>query len=113
MKITPSKDGDMRGTLKIAFRVSLNEIVDSIILKLTDEWIFEDKDNKAMAVETALKYYSSRAKILKDVEYALRSHGLNLWARVEKCASDEVIKQIREQALILAIKKFPQLKTRQ
>lgn len=109
MKITLSKDGEMRGTLKIVFRVSLNDIIDSIILKLTDEWDFENKDNKAMAVETALKYYSSRTKILKDVESALRANGQNLWARVEKIADDTTVREIREQSRVLIKLKFPAL----
>ena len=112
MNINQSKDGEARMDLKVRFRIDLNDVVNSIILAITNEWDFSDKPNKAMAVETALKYYSSMDKILKDVESAHWQHGTALWARVEGCASQEVLDQIAEQARVLVLKKFPAFKSK-
>lgn len=110
MKITLSKDGEMRADLKVTFRICLEDVVNAIVLRTTDGWDFEDADNKSLKVKTALKYYSSRAKIIKDATDALREHGISLWARIENCASDETIAEIKEQARILVFKKFPAFK---
>jgi hypothetical protein len=110
MKITPSNDGEMRGRLKVAFNISLRDVVDAIVLKITSEWNFDSADNVAMKVETALKFYSSRSKIIEDVKDAFWKNGVDLWARVENCTSEYIIKEIEEQARILVLKKFPQFK---
>lgn len=110
MKITPSKDGEMRADVSIIFRLSVDDFVHAIVHKITDEWDFNGVDNVARRVETALKFYTSKDKILHDVKVAHRSDGNNLWARVETCIDGAALSEIREQARVLVLKKFPQFR---
>lgn len=109
MKATQSKDGEMRFTLKIAHRVSSDDLINAIGWKIMREYFPIESENKAMAVETILKQFGSRKAILVAVEESIRSEGDSVWTWSDNFTA-ETAGIIREQGRVLVAKKFPELK---
>ena len=111
MKATPSKDGEMRFGVTIKRRVGLDEIVDALgwnLIRSDRDWF--NTDNKAMAVESELKAYRSRKKTLDATIKAYLHDGESVWVWADDCSFSEIV---REQARVLVLKKFPELKVKQ
>lgn len=96
----------IRFNAKINVRIGLEAMVDGLGWKLTRDFDF-DVENKALRVESALKHYRSRAKIMKVALEAIASEGSAVWVWSDDCAAAD---EIREQARALVLRKFPELR---
>ena len=108
MKATPSKDGKMRFTVRIPFRIGLEGLIEGLGWTLRRDADLDTTDNKAMAIESALKKFKSRKAIIDAAICSIKHEGDAVWTWSDDCPySNEII----EQARVLVLKKFPELKT--
>jgi hypothetical protein len=108
MKATPSQDGELRFDIVIRRRIGLQDMVDGLGWNLIRDGTF-DTDNKALAVEAALKPYWSRKAVIEAATKAIRHDGYDVWVWADDC-SDKLQNEILKQARTLIFKKFPELK---
>ncbi len=110
MKATSSKDGAMRFTVKVPYRIGIEDLINAIGWSINNGRIVSDNaENLAMNVESALKQFGSRKAIFSAVTEACQSEGENYWTWSDSY-SERASVQIREQARVLILKKFPDLK---
>ena len=110
MKATLSKDGQMRFTIRVAHRISTDDIVDALGWHFKTQMVIDpDCKNIAMAVERGLKPFKSRKALLKLLTQALSREGDSMWAWSD--GMKEEAEKIREQGRVLVLRKFPELKT--
>lgn len=108
MKATLSRDGNMRLTVTIKHRVCVDDLVNGIGWKIVRERT-SFNGNVAMIIESELRAFKSRRAILIAFKEATLSEGNAIWAWSDGF-DIEVCKQLREQARVLVLRKFPQLK---
>lgn len=113
MKATLSKDGAMRFTVMVPFRVDAIDLVNAVSYALTKDTTFDEDVDKAAAVEKALKRFNSRRSVFEAVKLAVIREGDTFWTWSEDCgASKEVISLIDDQVRALVAKRFPELRAK-
>ena len=108
MKATMSKDGVMRFDVRMTRRIGLDAMIEGIgwsLMRSDRDW--SESENKAMAVESELKAFRSRKKIMDAATKAIYHDGDAVWTWADDCSFSEII---REQARVLIFKKFPELR---
>lgn len=110
MRATLSLDGLHRFTVSIRHRIGLDALIDGLgwtVVHAKGDELYA-AENKAMAVEAALKAYSSRAAIMKAAIESIAHDGDSVWVWADDCSAADTI---REQARVLVLRKFPELKS--
>lgn len=91
MKATPSRDGELRFTVKITARVGRSDLIDAIALHA-------DMDQE---------FPKTRREALKTAVWAISRDGDNMWARAE-----DIEESVRKRAQEVVDRLFPELITK-
>lgn len=111
MKISNSKDGVLRFTVKVSFRAGLEDCVNALAIAAFEEWDMDGEFSLEDRARAALLGFDSRKRIVQCVSDCFSHHGTNHWGDIDGF-TDEAISTMRQVARAMVLKRFPEFKDR-